>query len=124
MENEKGQTSRYEHTGGPRDNMTMRKAAKDTQAESTDSDIWEATYLTEKVGGAERNEERAKGSREDQGASTGEINTESRHVVVVNRQLDRSRSATDEEGRAKEAATNETVTDEQLEDKEMGKLMR
>ena len=41
-----------------------------------------------------------KGSREDQSASTREINTESWHATVLNRELDRISSVKDEEGRA------------------------
>ena len=49
-----------------------------------------------------------KGLREDQAASTREINTESRHATVLNRELDQSSSVKDEEGQAKEAATKGT----------------
>ena len=58
------QAGRSEHTGGPRDSTTTPKVTKDTQAESTNADIREAAYLTEKVRVVERNEERC---REDSG---------------------------------------------------------
>ena len=67
-------------------------------------------YLTEKVRGAERKEEHAKGSCEDQTASTGEVNTNSRHAVVLNWELDRSSSAKDEEVRSEQVATKGTST--------------
>ena len=64
---------------------TTPEAVEDAQAESTDANIGESTYLIERVRGAERNEERAKWSREDQTTSIEEINAEIWHTAVLNR---------------------------------------
>ena len=75
-------------------------------------------YPTERVRRSERNEERAKWSREDQTESTEEINAEIGHAMVLNRGLDRRLSGEGEEGRAEGAATYRTcVADGRGEDR-------
>ena len=68
-------------------------------------DFGESTYRTERVRRSERNEERAKWSREDQTESTEEINAEIGHAMVLNRGLDRISSVEDEEGWAEGTTT-------------------
>ena len=84
-ESNEGQSGRSDHTGGPRDNVTMPKEAKDTQAEGTNTDVGDPCTKQKGVRGAEREEERVKVSREDQATSLLEINTEGRHATVLNR---------------------------------------
>ena len=82
-------------------------------------DFGESTYRTERVRRSERNEERAKWSREDQTESTEEINAEIGHAMVLNRGLDRRLSGEGEEGRAEGAATYKTfIADDRGEDYE------
>ena len=66
----------------------MPKEAKDTQAEGTDTDIGGPRAKQKGVRGAEREEERVKGSRKDQNANTRKMNTEGRHAKMLNRDLD------------------------------------
>ena len=75
-ENDRGQAGQSDSKGVPHDKETMSEVAKDTQAESIDTDIERATYLVERLRRAERNEERAKWPHEGRTASAGEINAE------------------------------------------------
>ena len=43
--NDEGQVGRSSNTGVPKDNATMPEAVEDTQAESTNADVGESTYL-------------------------------------------------------------------------------
>ena len=107
-ESDDGQSDRSDHTGGPRDSAIKPKEAKETQAEGTDADVEDPHTKQKRVREAEREEEHVKGSREDQNASTCNINTEGRHAIVLNRELDRSSDAKDEEDPEMEAATKGT----------------
>ena len=44
----------------PRDGMATSEVAEDTEVESTDADVGEATYLVDKVHGAERSTRRCR----------------------------------------------------------------
>ena len=48
-----GRVGQAGQEGVPRDEAATSEAAEDTQAESTDADVGEATYLVERVRGAE-----------------------------------------------------------------------
>ena len=56
--------------GVPRDGAATSEVAEDSEAESTDAEVGEATYLFERVRGAERNTKRVMGSSKDRSTST------------------------------------------------------
>ena len=87
-ENDRGQAGQSDSKGVPHDKETMSEVAKDTQAEGTDTDIGGPRAKQKGVRGAEREEERVKGSRKDQNANTRKMNTEGRHAKMLNRDLD------------------------------------
>ena len=114
-ENDGGQAGRSGNTWVPQDDMITSEAAEDTQVESTDADVGESTYLTQRVRRVEWNEERVKWSRETQIASTEKINAEIWHAAVLNRRP----SADGGEGRAEGATTYGTIAaDNRGEDRE------
>ena len=64
-ESDEGQSGRSDQTGGSagqRDNAITPKEAKDTQAEGTNTDVGDPCTKQKGVRGAEREEERVKGS--------------------------------------------------------------
>ena len=61
-ENDRGQAGQSDSKGVPHDKETMSEVAKDTQAEGTDTDIGGPRAKQKGVRGAEREEERVKGS--------------------------------------------------------------
>ena len=75
---------RASREGAPRGEMAKLEVAEDIKAESTNTDVGEATYLSERVCGAERNSRRAMWPRKGQATSTGVINGEVRVTIGRN----------------------------------------
>ena len=71
--------------GVPRDETATPEVAEDTEAESTNTDVRETKYHSERVHGAERSARRAMWPRKGRATSTGMIGDEVRRMTVPNR---------------------------------------
>ena len=70
------------------------EVAEDTEAQSTDTDVEEAKYLSERVHGAERSTRRAMWPHKGRVTSTGMIDEEVRRMTVPNQRSQREESET------------------------------
>ena len=77
--------------------MATSEVAEDTEAESTDTDVGEETYLVEGVRGAERSTRRAMRPHKGRATSTRMIGDEVRRMTVSNQGSGRGKTSVDEE---------------------------
>ena len=75
---------RASREGAPRGEMAKLEVAEDIKAESTNTDVGEATYIFGKVHEAERSPRRAMRPRKDRATRTGIISNEVRRMTVPN----------------------------------------
>ena len=92
-----GQAGHRGNKGVPQDEAARSEAMEDTEAESTEADVREATYLVKKVRGAERSERHGMWRRKGRATSTGEIEDEVRCMAMPNRGSGRGKTSADEE---------------------------